>query len=277
MTEATLTQMHDAIAETNDFLFYERGETLDGAGAASSVEAAVITVEQQAHDLLFAQPFPNKPGYYVPLSMHNASQFELARQVLPGYAVLVPSVIAGYSSSEFFPAIVSEDSAKREGIRLHILCQPYRNEMLHGTSVTLSGVGQSETTGVGVSHGATEPEHLATLLAASDDATVRARWERGDHINHEWRDSPTSSVVSEVSNRLFKGESPRVTKTISRADIDANRAILLWHEGLRNTVTGKPETATRTDALVILQGLGFQALKKHKPQAIDDLKSMLQK
>lgn len=51
--------------------------------------------------------------------------------------------------------------------------------------------------------------------------------------------------------------------------------MLLWHDGIRDEQTGEPETAVRDQALVIIQGLGYEALRSLNPQDIDNVKRLL--
>ena len=143
----------------------------------------------------------------------------------------------------------------------------------------LSAAGQSETAGIG-DHGRTnsdgiEAEHFATLLAAGSDPQVKTAWQRGEHVNHAWRDNTQDSVVAEVSGRLFSEDAPQTTLTVTKAQVASGQAMLLWHEGMRDADTGQPEAATQPNALVVVQGLGYEALRSTSPHAIDNLKEMI--
>ncbi|MDB5171063.1 MAG: hypothetical protein JWO35_757 [Candidatus Saccharibacteria bacterium] len=280
MTEViTQVRAEDAIANTNAFLGAERGATLDGAFAGRQIAERVSSVQQRAEDLLVSVPHPKLDGLYVPLSKHNANRFSEAATVLLGHLVLVPSVLVEKDTSVFYPAVVSEDGLKTDVLRLHVLKQQYRQQIRYGASMILSAAGQSETKGIG-EHGrkagdGVEAEHFATLLAAGSDQNVQAAWQAGQHINHAWRNQQGNSVTSEVSKRLFGQEIPQETITITRQQIETGKAMLFWHEGMRDEQSGKPETAVRDNALVVIQGLGYEALRTSNPNGIDDVKRMI--
>lgn len=275
----TKTRIEDAIASTNAFLSAERGANIDGDFAGQQVAERIVTVSERAEAVLQSVPHPRLDGLYVPLSKHNASSFGEAAAVLPGYLVLVPSALVEQGTSVFYPAVVSEDGLKTNDIRLHVLRQPYRQQVRYGASMVLSAAGQSETKGIG-EHGrkandGVEAEHFATLLAAGTDANVRAAWQSGQHINHAWRGQAGNSVTSEVSKRLFGSDIPQTTLTITRRQIEAGQAMLLWHEGMRDELSGAPETATKDKALVVIQGLGYEALRSRNPQGLDNVKRLI--
>lgn len=280
MTEAiTQTRIEDAIANTNAFLGTERGASIDGDFAGRQVAERVATVEERAHDILHSVPHPKFGGLYVPLSKHNASRFGEAAAVLPGYLVLVPSALVERGTSVFYPAVVSEDGLKTHDLRLHVLRQPYRQQIRYGTSMVLSAAGQSETKGVG-EHGrkandGVEAEHFATLLAAGSDPSVQSAWQSGQHVNHTWRKQSGNSVTAEVSKRLFGQEMPQTTITITRQQVENGQAMLLWHEGMRDQQSGRPETAAKDKALVVIQGLGYEALRARNPQGVDNVKRLI--
>ncbi len=275
----TQSRAEDAIANTNAFLGAQRGVSIDGDFAGRQIAERVATVQDRAEAVLRSVPHPKLEGLYVPLSSHNAVSFTEAAAVLPGYLVLVPSALVDPGTSFFYPAAVSEDGLKTQNLRLHVLRQPYRQQVSHVASLALSAAGQSETAGIGA-HGrnksnGVEAEHFATLLAAGSDARVQAAWQSGRHVNHDWRGQPNNSVMSEVSRRLFGTELPQTTLTITKQHIERGQAMLLWHEGMRDTRTDKPETAARDQALVVIQGLGYEALRNTSPQAIDTVKRMI--
>lgn len=280
MIEAiTQTRVEDAIANTNAFLGAERGAAIDGGFAGRQIAERVATVRERAEDLLGSVPHPKLDGLYVPLSKHNASRYAEAVAVLPGYLVLVPSALVESGTSVFYPAVVSEDGLKTDAIRLHVLRQAYRQQVRYGASVVLSAAGQSETKGIG-EHGrkatdGVEAEHFATLLAAGSDGAVQAAWQSGQHVNHTWREQSGNSVTAEVSKRLFGQDMPQTTITITRQQIESGKAMLLWHEGMRDEQTGIPETAARDNALVVIQGLGYEALRTRNPQGIDNVKRLI--
>jgi hypothetical protein len=280
MTEAiTQTRVEDAIASTNAFLGSERGATIDGDFAGRQVAERVATVQERAEDLLTSVPHPKLDGLYVPLSKHNANRYNEAAAVLPGHLVLIPSALIEAGTSVFYPAVVSEDGLKTKALRLHILKQPYHQQVRFGTSMVLSAAGQSETKGVG-EHGrkandGVEAEHFATLLAAGSDRNVQTAWQSGQHINHAWREQSGNSVTAEVSKRLFGKDMPQSTITITKQQIETGKAMLLWHAGMRDQQTGRPETAARDNALVVMQGLGYEALRSRDPQAIDSVKRLI--
>lgn len=279
MSEITQTRIEDAIASTNAFLSAERGASIDGDFAGRQVAERVATVSERAEAVLQSVPHPKLDGLYVPLSKHNANSFGEAAAVLPGYLVLVPSALVEQGTSVFYPAVVSEDGLKTHDIRLHVLRQPYRQQVRYGASMVLSAAGQSETKGIG-EHGrkandGVEAEHFATLLAAGSDASVQAAWQSGQHVNHTWRKQTGNSVTAEVSRRLFGSDIPQTTLTITKRQVEAGQAMLLWHEGMRDEQTGSPETATKDKALVVIQGLGYEALRSRSPQGIDNVKRLI--
>ncbi len=277
----TITQMRveDAIANTNAFLSAERAVGIDGNFASHQLAERVLTVQERAEALLQSVPHPKLRGLYVPLSKYNAGDYNEAAAVLPGFFVLVPSVVVEQGTSVFYPAVVSEDGIKTDTIRLHILRQPYRQQVRYAASMMLSAAGQSETKGVGEHgrkpHDSVEAEHFATLLAAGSDADMQMAWQAGQHANHAWRGQLDNSVTSEVSKRLFGSDVPQTTLTITRQQIESGQAMLLWHEGMRDGRTGNPETATKDNALVVMQGLGYEALRSRNPQSIDNLKRLI--
>ena len=278
-----ITQMkaEEAVAGTEDFLQFERGASIDGGFAANQVAERVVTVEERANGLLSDARLrhPQHTDLYIPLSKRNANDYSEVAAVLPGYMVLVPSTLVERGSSSFYPAVVSEDGLKDGELRLHVLRQPYRGGVGYGASTILSAAGQSETKGVGehgrnVSDGV-EAEHFATLLAASSDPQIQRAWETGNHINHDWRKDDSNSVTTEVSKRIFGSEIPQATITITKQQITDGKAMILWHEGMRDQTSGKPETATKEMALVVVQSLGFTALKERNPQGLDDVKRLI--
>lgn len=279
MNQLTMTRTEDAIAAGNAFLQHERGAVLDGGLAAIRVAEHIATVDERADALLHCVKHPTLSGLYVPLSKHNATSYDEAVAALPGYLVLVPSALIEKATNDLYPAVVSEDGTKSGTLRLHVLKQPYRQQLGYGASVVLSAAGQSETKGIG-DHGhksgdGVEAEHFATLLAAGSDPTVRAAWQGGQHVNHQWRQRGNDSVTSEVSKRLFGSDIPQVTTTITRQQIESGRAMILWHEGMRDDQTGSPEAATKAQALVVIQGLGYEALQNTSPRAIDSVKELI--
>lgn len=280
MTETlTQTRAEDAIAATDAFLHQQRGVTIDGAFASGQVAERVMTAQQRAEALLTAVPHPGADGFYVSLSKHNAQSYDEAVAVLPGHMVLVPSALVESGTNAFYPAVVSEDGLKTRDLRLHVLRRPYQQSIGYGAAMLLSAAGQSETRGVG-EHGrkasdGVEAEHFATLLAAGSDPRVQAAWSAGNHVNHTWRKAPKSSVTTEVSRRLFGDDISQATVSITREQIQNGQAMLLWHEGMRDAQTGKPEAATKKNALVLVQGLGFEALKQANPRGVDDVKRLI--
>lgn len=281
MSESSITQtrVEDAIASTNVFLGTECGASIDGDFAGHQVAERVTTVQERADAILRSVPHPKLDGLYVPLSKHNANNYAEAVAVLPGYLVLVPSALVEHGISVFYPAVVSEDGLKSDNLRLHVLRQPYRRQVRYGASIVLSAAGQSETKGIGEhrrkSNDGVEAEHFATLLAAGSDASVQAAWQSGQHVNHTWRQQASNSVTAEVSKRLFGSDIPQTTITITKQQIETGQAMLLWHEGMRDEQTGNPETAARDRALVVIQGLGYEALRTRNPQGIDIVKRLI--
>ena len=278
MSEITQTRVEDAVATTNHFLESQRGASLDGDFASTQIAELTRSMAEQAEDLLTTVPHPQARDFYVPLSKHNSQKYAEAVATLAGYLVLVPSSLVEPNTAAFYPAVVSEDGIKNQSLRLHVLKQPYRQQILYGASVVLSAAGQSETKGIG-DHGrktndSVEAEHFATLLAAGSDQSVQSAWLAGNHVNHHWRSQGNSSVTSQVSNRLFGKEIPQETITITKRQIEDGKAMLLWHEGMRDE-QGKPEVAAKPGALVVMQGLGFEALRQSRPQGVDDIKRIL--
>lgn len=275
----TQAKIEDAIASTNAFLGAERGATIDGGFASKQVAERVTSVSERAKALLQSVPHPNLSGLYVPLSKHNAGRYDEVAAVLPGYLVLVPSALVKAGTSSFYPAVVSEGGIKTGALRLHVLQQPYHGKVGSGTSTILSAAGQSETKGIGEhgrkSNDGVEAEHFATLLAAGIDTSVQTAWRAGKHVNHAWRQQASSSVTTEVSKRLFGSNIPQATLTITKQQIETGRAMLLWHDGMRDAQTGSPETAARDNALVVIQGLGYEALRAQSPQGIDTVKRLI--
>lgn len=277
--EITQTIAEDAVAAANDFLQYERGAELDGGYASQHVRERVVPVSERAQAVLQSVPHPGFEGFYVSLSKHNAADYAEAAAVLPGYFVLVPSALVECGTSVFYPAVVSEDGIKTGDIRLHVLKQPYRQEVRYVASMVLSAAGQSETKGMG-EHGkkdsdGLEAEHFATLLAAGTDEEVRANWIAGQHVNHAWRERSNSSVTTKLSEKLFGADIPQVTITVTPQQIEDGKAILLWHEGMSDQQTGDPETATQDSALIVIQGLGYQALKSKDPNGLNSVKELI--
>lgn len=276
----TRTRAEDAVSAADAFLSEQRGAGIDGDFAAAQVASYVNKQGSATEALLTFDPYPGQDGFYVPLSKRNASMYNQAATSLVGHVVLVPSVLSDPNTKgAFYPAVVSQDGLKTGDIRLHVLQQPYRRGITYGASMVLSAAGQSETKGIG-EHGrkssdGVEAEHFATLLAAGTDEKVQTAWRAGQHINHTWRRQPGNSVTTEVSKRLFGRDIPQKTITISKQAVETGKAMLLWHEGLRDQQTGKPEAATKEKALVIIQGLGYQALRSTNPQGIETVKRLI--
>mgnify|MGYP001113841882 CR=1 FL=1 len=275
----TQTRIEDAVANTEAFLSAQRGAGLDGQFAAAQLAERTLSMQQRAQELLQSVPHPKFDGLYVPLSSYNAGRYDEAASVLPGHLVLVPSSLVEQGPSAFYPAVVSEDGLKTQSLRLHVLRQPYRQHISYGAGMVLSGAGQSETPGIGdhgrTSHDGVEAEHFATLLTAGADPTVRAAWQAGQHVNHAWRQQSGNSVTAELSGRLFGSDIPQTTVTVSREDIARGRAVLFWHEGLRDQATGQPETAARHNGLVVMQSLGFEALRSQHAPGLNTVKELL--
>lgn len=280
MPEITQSRVEDAVARTEAFLHAERGVGIDGAYAGQQVADRIATVSERATAVLESIPHPKFSGLYVPLSDYNAKDFDEVAAVLPGYFVLIPSSLVDQGTSVFYPAVVSQDGLKTPGsMRLHVLKQPFRQQARYGASTVLSAAGQSETKGIG-DHGrlasdGVEAEHFDTLLAAGSDTRVQTAWQSGQHINHTWRSKPDSSVTTEVAKRLFGTEIPQATLTITRSEIEAGQAMLLWHDAMRDDQTGEPEAATKENALVVIQGLGYEALREKNPRGIKDVKKLI--
>lgn len=279
MTEIfTRAEREDAIAKADTFLHHERGVSLDGSDAGHAVEA-LLSPEEEAEQFLTAIRHPRYEGLYVPLSKLNSDAFDNATALLAGRLVLVPSGMLHTGESHFYPAVVSPDSLLSSDLRMHILQQPYRPEHRTVASFVLSAAGQSETPEVGKhtkNNDGIEAEHFATLLTAGADATVANAWRNGVHSNHSWREDPKNSVTSTLIRTVFGKQIPQTTLTITREDVVTGKALVLWHEGLRDQDSGAPESATHSNALVALQGLGFLALRDTRPSGIATVKSLLQ-
>lgn len=278
MTELlTQNKADDVISAAQDFMQSERNAPLDGGFASQRVAERIVDVGEQAATLLRARPVANCPGLYEPLGQGNADQYDTAAAILPGHMVLVPSTLVEYGASQFYPAVVSEDGIKTGLLRLHVLRRPYQQHLGYGAAMILSAAGQAETQGVGEHRsdlkGGVEAEHFATLLAAGSDADVRAGWRSGHHINHDWRQQPRNSVTTAMSQRLFE-DIPQSTITITKAQIQSGQARLFWHERMRDE-RNMPETATRKNALIVVQGLGFTALRQRGSQAVDAVKELI--
>ncbi len=280
MSEFTKTKFEDALSGAENFLYQERGESIDGAYAGTRVQEQINTVASRAEALLTSVPYPNQDGYYIPLSKHNKNQYNEAIQVLPGHMVLVPSGLVGSAENCFYPAVVSEDSRKNNTLRLHVLRQKYGQSGIgYGSGMILSASGQSETKGVG-EHGkkpndGLEAEHFASLLAAGGNKSVYSAWQKGQHINHTWRRQSNSSVTTEVFRTLFGSDVSQETINITSEQIATGKALILWHEALRDQDSGKPESATKDKALVIVQALGYQALKDKNPDGLDNVRRLI--
>lgn len=277
----TQSRIEDAIDGANLFLSQGRNATLDGAVAADHVEERVVSAQEHAEGLLTAIPYPKMDGYYAPLSKFNANHYAHIVAALPGYMVLVPSKVVDKTlPPAFFPAVVSEDGLKANNLRLHVMQQPYRGSLSYTSSMVLSAAGQSETKGVGV-HGhhandGLEAEHFTTLLAAATNQNVKNAWKAGKHINHKWRKQDEGSVTTYANHLIFGKEIPQTTITIPEEDIRSGDAMLLWHEGMRNDDrNGRPETATAERALIVIQGLGYDAIKNTRPKDLDAVKDLI--
>lgn len=275
----TQTKVEDAVAHAETFLGVERGLHIDGDFAGQQIADRIATVKDRAEEMLYSIPHPQLKGLYIPLSAYNAAYFDEAAAVLPGYMVLIPSVLVDKGTSVFYPAVVSEDGLKSDALRLHVLRQPYRQQIGYGMSVVLSAAGQSETSGIGdhgrKSNDGIEAEHFNTLLVAGIDADIATAWQSQIHSNHVWRNQANNSVTTEVSRRLFGADIPQSTVTITREQIASGNAMLLWHEGMRDGVSGQPETAAQDNALVVIQALGYEALREHSPGSLDTVKRLL--
>jgi hypothetical protein len=275
----TQSRAEDAIANTNAFLNIERGASIDGGFASQQISERVTSVKDRAEAILCSIPHPKLSGLYVPLSKYNANNYAEVASTLPGYFVLVPSALVEPNTSVFYPAVVSEDGLKSNTLRLHVLQQPYRQQVRYGAAMVLSAAGQSETKGIGEhgrkSNDGIEAEHFATLLAAASDEQVQAAWQSGVHVNHMWREQSSNSVTAEVSKRLFGGAVPQTTITITKEQIEAGQAMVLWHEGMRDDQAGSPEVATKDQALVVIQGLGYEALRNHNSRGLDNVKRLI--
>lgn len=289
----TETYAEDAIADANDFMQQERGVGIDGAEATLTVTERVMSAREAAESALRAVPssrierLPSDDSMFVPLSDYNSEKFDEVRVALAGYMVLVPSSYVDRDvKGKLYPAVVSEDGLSQpDALRLHILKKPYQRGLSKTATVALSAAGQSEAwdmkkgTKVVGHHNhqggdGVEAEHFATLLAAGIDSNVRSAWQNGQHPNHAWREQANNSVLSRVNNTILANEMPQQTVTFKKRHFEQG-AMILWHEGLRSEETGAAETATKDQALVIVQAIGHEAIKSRNPDALDNVKRLL--
>lgn len=272
------TILEDAAASAETFL----KTNLDGGFATQAIAGRVEPLAESAEALLRSVPYPGQAGLYVALSKHNANQYAQAVLALPGHVTLIPSMLVGDEIPALYPAVVSEDGIKSSKLRLHVLKQAYDHQhgLGYSAAMLLSAAGQSETPGVGQHSSArsdgVEAEHFSSLLVAGNNARVRAAWQSGgEHINHAWRQRANDSVLTELSDSLLSADMSLKTITITETQVKDGQAALFWHEGMRNAETGRPETATRKDALVVVQGLGYEALRNTNRQGLDVVKRLL--
>lgn len=274
----TQTRVEDAVAHTTDFLHKERGAQIDGDYASRQLRQRIATTQERAGAFLMAVPRPRGNGFYAPLSRYNANQFQEAVTSLPGYFVLVPSALVERGPSAFYPAVVSEDGLMSQSLRLHVLHQAYHCQIGRATGVVLSSAGQAETKGIGEhgrqSHDGVEAEHFATLLTISGNPTLLTGWRNGEHINHRWRQAPRQSITGQLTNTLLHTDVRQSTLTLRQQDFEHNRAMLLWHEGMRDT-NGNAAAATYPGALVVIQSLGYEALSQSQPDRLTNVQKAL--
>ncbi len=272
-------QIEDAIDATASFVSQERDTGIDGGFASQQIAANIQSKAQIAEELLTETPHPSQDGWYAPLHKLNVHRrYAEAVTSLPGYIVLVPSAIIDREASSFYPAVISEDSLTAGALRLHVLRQPYRLQLLDSAKTILSGAGQSETTGIG-NHGRTdndgvEAEHFTALLASAADKDIQSQWSIGNHVNHAWRSNSGSSVTGKMYERILSDEIAQKTITVTRQSISKGKAAIYWHDSLR-AEDGRPEGATTENALVVIQAIGFQALRDMSPRSIDTIKRLL--
>lgn len=288
-------RIEGAVSAANDFLQAQLGASLDGDPAARKFEERMLSVGERAMALLRAIPHPKYEGYYVPLSKYNVTgqataDFDEAAATLPGYRVLLPGPLVGVKSNDFFPAVVSEDGLKEPGtLRLHVHGYPYRRRttedgretfLSDSARVYLAGAGQSETKDIGEdgTHGsndALEAGHFPTIIAAGMDSTILEAWQAGSHINHAWRESPDNSAIVETSKRL--GGPIRKTVTITRDAIARGDATIWWHKDLDEKETNDkgPDLKPKSSALVVVQALGFEELKRRNPKGLETVKRLI--
>lgn len=274
----TPTRIEDAIDSVHTFISKERGSDLDGGFASTQLHERILSTSELAEQLFTETPHPNFPGLYVLLHNKIDQEFNEALHVLPGHILLLPSITVDKKDSSFYPAVVSEDSVSLGALRLHVLCQPYKKTLTTGARTILSGAAQAETKGIGnhnrTANDSIEAEHFTALLTISGNDTLASKWVDGDHVNHAWRQNKNTSVTSEMHKNIFGNEIPQTTITITQQDIINGKAALFWHESLRGH-NDRPEHAGKQDALIMVQALGFQALKANSPRSIDTIKGML--
>lgn len=273
------TRIEDAIDATVSFVNQQRDTGIDGGFASHQLAASIRSNAQIAEELLTETPHPSQKGWYAPLNKLNVNhRYTEALASLPGYIVLVPSAIVDRTGSSFYPAVVSEDSISARALRLHVLRQPYRLQLLDSAKTILSGAGQSETNGIGnhdrTDNDSVEAEHFTALLASAADEGAQKQWSSGNHVNHAWRSNAVSSVTGKMYERILSDEIPQKTITIAQQSIAEGKAAIYWHDSLRAN-DGRPEGATTENALVIVQAIGFQALKDTDPRSIDVIKGLL--
>ena len=285
LLEATRVEFEDTVAIAEEILNQEVSRTghekLEGAEAADSVNRIVEINAQTVDDFLTRKSIEGRNGWYAPLTRENSSDFAEAATILPGFTVLVAGTVIGKQG--FFPAIVSErkNGDPQGTMRLHVFTVPYREAGLSEAAKTITSAGgQSETGGMGDCSSrkadgkkvGMEPVHMATATAIVNDPDLREQFKAGVHINHTWEKSTDKAVVTELNNNVVNA--PQKTITLSQDDILNNRAMILWHVNMRNT-EGRPESATRENALVINQALGLAALKETNGSLLEPLGSLV--
>jgi hypothetical protein len=292
MQEFSPTQIDTAINYADDLLRRERGVALDGAHAAADLHEHVLTVEQDAEDLLTASP-TSDPDYHVVLSSRNTADFARAATSLRGYNVLIPSTLVEKGNgSAFYRATIGE-ADENDALRLHVFCAPFRTAqpLSLAAETILSAAVEAEVGGL-AAHGARRQgdeisaPHLLTLLSAAADPRIADAWQRGAHVDEAWRTQhrqpsyggaplPAASATAEMHTRLISDVVREATVVLSAEDFASQRAVLLWHASMRDQ-DGRPETAAKPDALVVAQAVGMQALREqYGARAIDTVKRLI--
>jgi hypothetical protein len=270
--ELTEARIDDAVGFAQDFMQGAAGLPLDGEQAAGRLKERILTAEEVAEGLLTDSPqVAGQPDYRVVLSSKNAEQFDAALNTLHGYNVLVPSALVGSGEPAGFYRGTVMGNDESGALRLHVFRAPFsaKQELPLSVETVLSAAAQAEAASAR-EHGARKPgdqrtaEHLATLVSAAIDPAVAASWQRGDHVDQNWRTGhlagrPAASVTSEMHSRTT-GSQIEVPIMLTREDFEQNRALLLWHDSMRGP-DGKPERADKQEALVVVQALAVQDLK----------------
>jgi hypothetical protein len=265
-----------AIGAANSFL-EDSGMRLDGGFAADLQHNQIMTVAQRAEELLVTRQMSSEAfsGFSWVLDANNEEAFDEARMVLPHFVVLVPGQALGQKASDFFPAVVSEDSLQSSDIRLHAYLKAFdphaaehhskeRNGSPIGidANTALSAASLSEISAMGV-HGRlgrdiSDAEHFLMVEAAIKNPVVRKAIEGKEHPNHDVRKRPNSSVTGVALGSLLGDQLPQRTITITKNQISTRQIVLLWHRMLVDAEKN-PLTASQPNSLEVVQGVAYKA------------------